>query len=134
MDQKNVTSDTKIHQLVRISEKLDKRNGSLLLLDLIVKYTKTNSTYYHSQYLYMEKKDSSLCLPRGYVIKWDATVNIVVVAKRQTKWLRHFLANMEKIYLNTKDKHINVIIAKYGNEDAELMEEFKRLIKIKVFI
>ena len=74
----------------------------------------------------MDKNRTSPCYPRGYIIKTDVTVNVIVVAKRQTRWLRHFLANMEEIYVKTKDKHINVIIAKYGNDDEELMEEYQR--------
>jgi hypothetical protein len=111
---------------VNIQERFDIKNDSLLLVDAILKDPRTNSTYRDSRYLYMDKNRSSLCLPRSYIVNWDVTVNVIVVAKRQTRWLRHFLANMEKIYVQTKDKHINVIIAKYGNDDEELMEEYQR--------
>ena len=116
----------KIHHLVRIQEKIDTRNGSLIMVNAILKGTHTNSTYYDFRYLYMDKNRTALCLPRGFKINFNVTVNVIVVAKQQTKWLRHFLANMEKIYVKTKDKNINVIIAKYGHDDEELMEEYKR--------
>ena len=96
------------------------------MVNAILKGTHTNSTYYDFRYLYMDKNRTALCLPRGFKINFNVTVNVIVVAKRQTKWLRHFLANMEKIYVKTKDKNINVIIAKYGHDDEELMEEYKR--------
>lgn len=96
------------------------------MVNAILKDIHTNSTYYDSRYLYMDKNHTSLCLPRGFMINFNVTVNVIVVAKRQTKWLRHFLADMEKIYVKTKDKNINVIIAKYGHDDEELMEEYKR--------
>ena len=123
---KDSKESVKLHHLVRIQEKIDTRNGSLLLVTTILKGTDTNSTYYDSRYLYMDKKHTSICLPPGFNMNFNVSVNVIVVAKRQTKWLRHFLANMEKIYVKTKDKNINVIIAKYGHDDEELMEEYKR--------
>lgn len=123
---KGFKESVKIHHLVRIHEKKDTRNGSLIMVNAILKDIHTNSTYYDSRYLYMDKNHTSLCLPRGFMINFNVTVNVIVVAKRQTKWLRHFLADMEKIYVKTKDKNINVIIAKYGHDDEELMEEYKR--------
>ncbi|XP_028393943.1 uncharacterized protein LOC114518197 [Dendronephthya gigantea] len=118
--------DLKMHRLVSIKEKRDRRNGSLILMDAIIKGPGTNSTYYDSQYFYLDKSLSTICQPPGYIVGRDVTVNIIVVAKRQTRWLRHFLVNMERIYVKTNDKHINVIIAKYGHDDEELMEEYKR--------
>ncbi len=111
---------------MRIEEKFDTRNGSLLFVEAILKDPRSNSTYSDARYLYMDKNRLSFCHPRGYIINRDVTVNVIVVAKRQTRWLRHFLANIEKIYVKTKDKNINVIIAKYGNDDDELMEEYQR--------
>lgn len=105
---------------------MDTENGSLILVDSVLKDSRTNSTYFDSEYLYMDRNHSSLCLPQGYRIKWDATINVIVVAKRQTRWLRHFLHNMEDIYLKTKDKRINVIVAKYGSDSKELTEEYQR--------
>jgi hypothetical protein len=111
---------------VKIKEKFDTKNGSLFLVEAILKDQNTNLSYYDSQYFYMDRSRTSLCHPRGYLIKTHVTVNVIVVAKRQTRWLRHFLSNMEEIYVKTKDRHINVIIAKYGNSNEELMEEYQR--------
>ena len=80
----------KVHHLVRIQEKIDTRNGSLIMVNAILKGTHTNSTYYDFRYLYMDKNRTALCLPRGFKINFNVTVNVIVVAKRQTKWVTTF--------------------------------------------
>lgn len=115
----------KLSSLVNIEEKNDPSKGSRFLLETILTDPGSNS-YFHSDYLYMNKKGTSLCSPNGFTVDMYTTVNVVVVAKRQSRWLRHFLANMEKIYINTSDNHLNIIIAKYGMDDDNLMDEYKR--------
>lgn len=95
-------------------------------MDAVIKSPGTNTTYHDSQYFYLDRTRSTICHPPGYIVSRDVTVHVIVVAKRQTRWLRHFLANMERIYVKTNDKYINVIIAKYGHDDEELMEEYER--------
>ena len=121
------TPQIKVTDLVNIEQRFDGQKGSHFLLDVGLTDLRSNSTtFLRSQYLYMDKKGTSLCAPRGFTIDFRRTINVVVVAKGQSRWLRQFLANMERVYLNTNDKHLNIIIAKYGRDDTKLMEEYAR--------
>lgn len=116
----------KVSSLVSVLEKKDPLKGTRFLLDVVLADVRSNLTFFQSEYLYMHKDSESLCSPRGFVIDFYVTVYVLVVAKRQPRWLRYFLANMERIFINTDDQHLKIIIAKYGKDDGDLKDEYRR--------
>ena len=74
----------------------------------------------------MNRQRTSLCVPKGFAVDMTTTVYVVIVVKNQTRWLRHFLDNMEKIYDHTNEKALKIIIAYYGREELKLMKEYRK--------
>ncbi|XP_015754618.1 PREDICTED: uncharacterized protein LOC107334204, partial [Acropora digitifera] len=46
--------------------------------------------------------------------------------KNQGKWVQHFISNMEELYSERKDPHINVIIVDFSSTDIDVTAALKR--------
>ena len=80
-----------------------------------------------SKYVYKPKGSRSLCIPKDYQWKKNATVNIVVtVGGRQGGWVQHFINNMAEIYHKTKDKNLNIIIMDFHSKDIDIRKALEK--------
>ena len=60
-----------------------------------------------------------------------AFIHIVVVVHNQSRWLQHFIDNINKIYEQTNDQLFGVIIVDFNSKDLDIVSVVKRSLKIK---
>ena len=67
-----------------------------------------------------------LCYPKNF--QWNATVPVylVVTAKNLGRWLHHFIKSVERIFTETNDTNLHVIIYDYNSSDINLEEVLKQ--------
>ena len=102
----------------------DKR-GRRYLLNLELK-DKLGNKVHLSEYVLQRRNVSGLCYPEGFQWKRDVPVNFVVTAKNQDVWIRAFIDNMVKIYQETGDSNIRVVILDYEGGDIHLKEALEK--------
>ena len=53
-------------------------------------------------------------------------MNVILTVKNQGTWAQYFINEMARIYDETRDDHMNVIVVDYGSRDIDIEEAFKR--------
>jgi len=79
-----------------------------------------------SDFVYKFHNSSNLCKPSGITWQRKVTVNVVLTVKNQGAWAQYFINEMSRIYDETGDDHVNIIVVDYGSRDIDIEEVFKR--------
>jgi len=120
-----------LKKIVNVEENHDVIKGDryLIELDLKVKGQGERSVRL-SKYVYQKVGATNLCEPVGFQWNPHTTVHVIVPVKNQGRWVQHFIDNMEQIYLETLDSHVNVIIVDFNSTDIDI-EKSLRSSKLK---
>eukprot|EP00795_Rhopilema_esculentum_P013058 gene13058-3834_t len=110
-----------LKKIINVEENHDVINGDryLIELDLKVKGQEEKSVRL-SRYVYQQLGNTNLCQPEGFQWNRHTTVHVIVPVKNQGRWVQHFIDNMEKIYLETLDQHLSVIIVDFNSTDIDI--------------
>lgn len=73
-----------------------------------------------ADYVVEDHVDKKLCYPTETSWNPDVTIYVIVTAKDQGNWLRHFVDNMVDIQEQINDENIHTIIVDFGSEDVDI--------------
>lgn len=111
-----------MRKIKRIEKKSDEgRNIHRFMIELQLLDKETNNTFYLSEYVLVDR-NRRICSPSNYQWNKTATVYFVVTAANQTNWLIHFIRNTRRIYQETHDTNIGVVIAVYETMEKDLRQ------------
>ena len=116
--------------IVNVERNLDIHRGDRYLLELVFRDVAGNKIVRLSDFVYKFHNGSSLCRPKGMAWKRNTTVNVILTVKNQGAWAQHFVNEMSRICLETRDDHVNVIIVDYSSQDVNIEEVLKRWVPI----
>lgn len=112
--------------VVRKIENVEKKTDEVkkidrVLIELQIQDKETNDTFHHSEYVLVDNK-KRLCKPDRFQWNKTAIVYFVVTAANQVNWVLHFIRNMKRIYQETQDRNIGVVIAVYETKEKHLRQ------------
>ncbi|KAI6650420.1 N-acetyl-beta-glucosaminyl-glycoprotein 4-beta-N-acetylgalactosaminyltransferase 1-like isoform X3 [Oopsacas minuta] len=117
--------------LLILEKNIDEVRENHYLLEAKVKLISSpNISHYISQRFSIE--NGSLCLPASSPNS-TAFVHIVIIVKDQSRWIRYFFQNINKIYKQTNDQQFGVIIVDFNSVDMNMNYVMKHTLKIKHF-
>lgn len=120
------SSKYSLKEIVSVEENHDVLKGDRYLIDVELNVQGKNSSVRLSQYVYQRLGSTEFCLPQRFFLNQHATVHIIIPVKNQGKWVQHFISNMEELYSERKDPHINVIIVDFSSTDIDVTAALKR--------
>ncbi|XP_046847388.1 beta-1,4-N-acetylgalactosaminyltransferase 3-like isoform X2 [Xenia sp. Carnegie-2017] len=102
------------------------KNGDRFFLELLLWDEKSGDERVLSEYIYQPTKNSSLCYPEGMQWNKKAPVYLLISARKQASWLWYFIHNVGRIYKETKDENLHVVVYDYDSTDINIEKEFMR--------
>ncbi|XP_060758924.1 beta-1,4-N-acetylgalactosaminyltransferase 3 [Neoarius graeffei] len=131
-DTTKTTSDLVIKHVLNVEKKSDDAVGVRYLLELELE-DRQGKNFLLSKYVYTtEDKNKqknqevpTLCSPKGFAWRPEATVHVILAVKNQGRWVIHFIKEMEKVYKATGDKNFNIILIDYNSTDVDVEKELK---------
>ena len=108
--------------MITLEENKDEEKGERYLVELKLLNQKDGKIYRFSEYIYQPKGSRMLCYPENF--KWNKTaeVNLIITAAGQSRWLTHFINNINDIYRETRDDNLAVTIVNFDTNDGSIME------------
>ena len=92
-------------------------------LELIV--TRNETKWRIIDHVVLSSAEGKLCRPVVNFWNPDVTIYVIITAKNQGIWLRHFIDNMVDIKQQTKDNNIHPIIVDFASEDIDIDKYLK---------
>ena len=95
----------------RVEKKEDSRKGVRYFLELVVKDLTDGKNYILAEYVFQPNgRNILLCYRKG--LRWNRTADVylIVTAKNLGRWVHHLIKNVEKIFQETKDEHLPLVI------------------------
>eukprot|EP00112_Aurelia_sp_Birch-Aquarium-sp1_P010151 Seg2181.2 transcript_id=Seg2181.2/GoldUCD/mRNA.D3Y31 product="N-acetyl-beta-glucosaminyl-glycoprotein 4-beta-N-acetylgalactosaminyltransferase 1" protein_id=Seg2181.2/GoldUCD/D3Y31 len=115
-----------LKKIVNVEENHDVIKGNRYLIELDLKIKgRGEKSFRLSKYIYQKLGSVNLCEPEGFQWNPHTTVHVIVPVKDQGRWVQHFIDNMEKIYLETLDPHLNVIIVDFNSTDIDIEKSLR---------
>lgn len=111
---------------MNIEKNRDKLRGNRYLFELVFRERARNNIVRISDFVYKFHNSSNFCKPNGFTWQRNVTVNVILTVKNQGTWAQYFINEMSRIYDETRDDHINIIVVDYGSQDIDIEEAFKR--------
>ena len=110
-----------------VEKKEDSGKGVRYFLELVVKDLTDGKSYILAEYVFQPNgRNILLCYPKG--LQWNRTADVypILTAKNLGRWVHHFIKNVEKIFQETKDEHLHVVIYDFDSPDINLKQAFER--------
>lgn len=111
---------------MNIEKNSDALRGNRYLFELVFRDRARNNIVRISDFVYKFHNSSNFCKPSGITWQKNVTVNVILTVKNQGTWAQYFINEMSRIYDETRDGHVNIIVVDYGSEDIDIEEAFKR--------
>ena len=111
---------------MNIERNSDTLRGNRYLFELVFRERARNNIVRISDFAYKFHNSSHFCKPNGITWQRNVTVNVILTVKNQGTWAQYFINEMSRIYDETRDDHVNVIVVDYGSGDIDIEEAFKR--------
>ena len=111
----------------RPKKKEDSGKGVRYFLELVVKDLTDGKSYILAEYVFQPNgKNILLCYPKG--LQWNRTADVylILTAKNLGRWVHHFIKNVEKIFQESKDEHLHVVIHDFDGPDINSKQAFER--------
>ena len=102
------------------------RYGNRFFLELLLLDNTMNKQVILSEYIYQHEKDRTLCYPEGMQWNKTASVYLLISVRKQAAWMWHFIKNMERIYQETADENLHVIVYDYDSTDIDIEAAFQQ--------
>lgn len=115
-----------LKKIVNVEENHDVVKGDRYLIEIELEIKGEALSRRLSKYIYRDLHSDEIFEPRNFVWDPQATVHVIVPVKNQGRWVQHFINNMEKIYLETQDNKLNVIIVDFNSTDIDIEESLKK--------
>ncbi|XP_068717100.1 uncharacterized protein [Montipora capricornis] len=110
----------------RVEKKIDLKKGLRYFLELVVSDTITGKNFILAEYAFQPKGENvQLFYPEG--LQWNRTADVylILTAKNLGRWVHHFIKNVEKIFKETRDEHLHVIIYDFDSPDINLEQALR---------
>ena len=110
-----------------VEKKEDSGKGVRYFLELVVKDLTDGKSYILAEYVFQPNgRNILMCYPKG--LQWNRTADVylILMAKNLGRWVHHFIKNVEKIFRETKDEHLHVVIYDFDSPDINLKQAFER--------
>lgn len=111
---------------MKVERNVDFKLGNRFFLEMVLRNNKTNLYHRVSEYFFLPKNSSVLCLPEGMVWNPQLMVNVIINTKSQGPWVEHYIRNIGRVIRETRDEMVKVILVDYGNNGLVPEEEFRR--------
>ena len=111
----------------RAKKKEDSGKGVGYFLELVVKDLTDGKSYIVAEYVFQPNgRNILLCYPKG--LQWNRTADVylILTAKNLGRWVHHFIKNVEKIFQESKDEHLHVVIHDFDSPDINSKQAFER--------
>ena len=116
-----------LESIKHVEKKEDPGKGGRYFLELVVKDLTDGKRYILAEYVFQPNgRNIPLCYPEGLVWNRTADVYLILTAKNLGRWVHHFIKNVEKIFQETKDEHLHVVIYDFDSPDINLKQAFER--------
>jgi len=109
-----------LQRILNVEENHDALHGDRYLIELDLKEQEKGKIYRLSRYIYRDIKTDKLHEPQGFQWNPKTRVHIIVPVKDQGRWVQYLINNMEKIYLETQDVNLNLIIVDFNSSDIDI--------------
>ena len=116
-----------LESIKHVEKKEDPGKGGRYFLELVVKDLTDGKRYILAEYVFQANgRNIPLCYPEG--LQWNRTADVylILTAKNLGRWIHHFIKNVEKIFQETKDEHLHVVIYDFDSPDINLKQAFER--------
>ena len=110
----------------RVEKKIDLKKGLRYFLELVVSDAITGKNFILAEYAFQPKGENvQLFYPEG--LQWNRTADVylILTAKNLGRWVHHFIKNVEKIFKETRDEHLHVIIYDFASPDINLEQALR---------
>ncbi|XP_068170301.1 beta-1,4-N-acetylgalactosaminyltransferase 3 [Antennarius striatus] len=126
----------KLVRVINIVKRVDSMRGSRYLLELEVK-DGSGQLFLLSHYVYhlldhnrqdfrLSEPRMVLCNPVDFHWKPDVTVHVVVPVKNQARWVQQLINDMERMFRDTQDANMNLIIADFSSTDMDVKKALEK--------
>lgn len=82
-----------------------------------------NQSFIISEYVYQNSTTINLCYPANVQWKRQAHVAVILPVRNQAPWVKHFLDNLQDIYIITGDTNISLVIFDFESDDINWKKE-----------
>ncbi|KJE97765.1 beta-1,4-N-acetyl-galactosaminyl transferase 3 [Capsaspora owczarzaki ATCC 30864] len=122
-----------LKQIVNVVRKFDHGRGvTRFLIEVdVTRKSSPGKPERISEYV-LRPAGGALCYPRQFAWNKEATVHIVIPVKNQVAWMAHLIENMEELWDETGDNHLNLVIVDYSSTDGDY-EAMMRNSRMKSF-
>ncbi|XP_076589898.1 beta-1,4-N-acetylgalactosaminyltransferase 3 isoform X2 [Chaetodon auriga] len=100
-------------------------NGKLVRLSHYI-YTLIRHSRQRRKDFQRQKPQLVLCNPVGFRWNTAATVHFVVPVKNQARWVLQLIADMERLFRDTRDANFNLIITDYNSTDMDVRKALQK--------
>ncbi|XP_068595176.1 beta-1,4-N-acetylgalactosaminyltransferase 3-like [Brachionichthys hirsutus] len=113
-------------RVINVVKRVDKDHGSRLLLELEVK-DGDDQLFRLSHYVYhlTDRSGPQLCNPVDFHWNPGVTVHVLVPVKNQARWVQQLIDDMERVFKDTQDVNLNLIIADFSSTDMDVKKALK---------
>ena len=116
-----------LRRILNVEENHDEKRGDRYLVELELEEITSGKSARFSEYVYKQRGVDTLCTPEGMTWNKSAVINILLTTgNNQGRWILHFLENMARIYSETKDSKVNVIIVDFDSKDLDIEKALKQ--------
>lgn len=122
----NVERKPDWHKTNQVFYKGTLKHGDRYFLELLLSENMRNADVILSEYVYQHEKTKTLCYPEGMQWNKSASVYFLISVRKQAVWVQHFIKNVERIYQNTLDENLHVIVYDYNSSDINIQAEFQQ--------
>ncbi|XP_065667303.1 beta-1,4-N-acetylgalactosaminyltransferase 3 [Hydra vulgaris] len=112
--------------ILNVEENNDIGKGSRFLVELELKNNNLSKKVRFSQYVYLFNNFNKLCYPENFQWNKTADVNVILTLGNQGRWAKHFINTMAKIFEDTKDINLNVIIVDFNSQDIDMIQALEQ--------
>ncbi|KJE93378.1 hypothetical protein CAOG_008760 [Capsaspora owczarzaki ATCC 30864] len=117
-----------LKRVVNIVNKRDRARGALrTLLEIdVAPLHSPDKVQRLSQYVYRPSAAEELCYPSGMVWNATATIHLVIPVKNQVAWVAHLIENLEALWIETRDEHVNLVLVDFDSTDGDYEAMLRR--------
>lgn len=114
-----------MERLLSVEQNKDEVKGSRYLVELELRVQEKNSEQLvrFSEYVFQPAQNKKeICYPKHFSWNKTAEVHYILTSAGQSRWVVHFINTMSRIYDETKDPNMNVIIVDFDTSDVDLVK------------
>ncbi|RDD45505.1 N-acetyl-beta-glucosaminyl-glycoprotein 4-beta-N-acetylgalactosaminyltransferase 1 [Trichoplax sp. H2] len=116
----------KLIKIIEVEEKINDGQGKRYYIELLLKRYDSHLLWRVSDYLYLSNQNSQLC--KLIDMEWHQRIHVyvVIIVQQQGQWIKYFLNQVSRYYIQSHDEYFSIIIVDFGSTDINIRDELDR--------